>query len=355
MDTRKWGLRVAGLGAVTQVVGLGVDAYQHLRDESLAAHEGVFSLSNAGHALFFAGLVLVFVGLAVAFFGAKLYGPPEQRLRHDLKLYQWGAPVITAALLLGGAQAATNSTLAQGHQDHQQTNLAAGTSSAGHVHNATTATVGGVAVSDTPCDRSGPPASEGQLSTESGHDHRGPVTEVAIADPAVRDKLAQQVLAARTVAARYPTAADAVKGGYFKSTVYVPCIGAHYTNVRLVRPYVDPANPAELLFDGSGPDAKIVGLSYLVFSNGSPEGFAGPNDHWHRHNANGGLCIRAGLVVGNEKTTPADCTKRGGTKTPLDNVWMCHMWIVSGWESNWGLFAPEHPNLGGRIGGSINT
>ena len=29
---------------------------------------------------------------------------------------------------------------------------------------------------------------------------------------------------------------------------------------------------------------------------------------------------------------------------------MSHMWPVPGWESRWGLFSSEHPDLGGRIG-----
>ena len=88
----------------------------------------------------------------------------------------------------------------------------------------------------------------------------------------------------------------------------MPCIGAHYTNTGLVSRF-DPAAPSELLFDGTNPDSKIVGLSYLVFHlNGPPEGFAGPNDRWHMHNSNGGLCIgKDGVVVGNEATSPKEC------------------------------------------------
>ena len=35
---------------------------------------------------------------------------------------------------------------------------------------------------------------------------------------------------------------------------------------------------------------------------------------------------------------------------PLNNLWMTHMWNVAGWDSRWGLFSSEHPDLGGRIG-----
>jgi hypothetical protein len=33
---------------------------------------------------------------------------------------------------------------------------------------------------------------------------------------------------------------------------------------------------------------------------------------------------------------------------------MMHMWNVPGWESRWGLFSSEHPDLGGVIG-NINA
>ena len=156
------------------------------------------------------------------------------------------------------------------------------------------------------------------------------------------------------VADKYPTVAAAEAAGYRKSTVYVPCIGAHYTKTSLVGKF-DPANPSELLYDGDTPDAKIVGLSFLLLHpGGPPEGFAGPNDMWHQHNANGGLCLNAsGVVVGNESTSPKECAARGGKKAALDDIWMVHDWVVPGWECGWGVFAGECPELGGRIGGTV--
>ena len=136
------------------------------------------------------------------------------------------------------------------------------------------------------------------------------------------------------------------------SVAYVPCIGAHYTNVLLARSF-DPAHPSELLFDGTAPDSKIVGLSYLVYSGDQPpDGFAGPNDLWHQHNFNGGLCLKGGTVIGGEALSDADCTARGGKKVALDGVWMLHDWVVPGWECSWGVFAGECPELGGRTGGT---
>jgi hypothetical protein len=147
--------------------------------------------------------------------------------------------------------------------------------------------------------------------------------------------------------------ADAVAAGYRESTVYVPCIGAHFTNVsRAIR--FDPGAPSELLYEGTLPNSRIVGLSYLVYNvGGPPEGFAGPNDHWHQHTFNGGLCIAPnGLVVGSETTSAAQCTALGGRKAALNNIWMLHDWVVPGFECSWGVFAPECPELGGRTGQS---
>ena len=107
-----------------------------------------------------------------------------------------------------------------------------------------------------------------------------------------------------------------------------------------------------LLYDGTVPESRIVGLSYAKLSGKTaPEGFAGPNDPWHRHNLNGGLCLNdAGVVVGGESTEPAECTARGGHKVALNDMWMNHVWVADGWPSSWGVFSAEHPDLGGTRG-----
>ncbi|MEO6468477.1 MAG: hypothetical protein ABIP21_05210 [Acidimicrobiia bacterium] len=207
---------------------------------------------------------------------------------------------------------------------------------------------------DSPCEKSGPPASVGQVKKDAeGHDARGPLVQYSVTR-AEREQLIEQQRQARAVADKYPTVAAAEADGYKKSTVYVPCIGAHYTKTALVGRF-DPATPSELLYDGTAPESKIVGLSYLLFNKGGPpEGFAGPNDQWHQHNANGGLCLNAqAVVVGNESTTKQECEARGGKKIALDDIWMVHNWVVPGWECGWGVFAGECPELGGRIGGTV--
>jgi len=222
----------------------------------------------------------------------------------------------------------------------------------------------GSANGSSPCEKASPkPASPGQVGAggggseanadaeSSGHGARGMVQQLPLTH-AQRIELEAQMQQARAVVARFPTTASALADGYDKSTPYVPCIGAHYTKISLAGGF-DPTKPSELLYDGTAPDSKLVGLSYLVVHhNGPPPGFAGPNDHWHQHNANGGLCLQGGLVVGGEDVSPQECADRGGRKVLLVDVWMMHAWVVPGFECSWGVFSGECPELGGRLGGT---
>ena len=220
----------------------------------------------------------------------------------------------------------------------------AAAASDGHAHGTAAAT------GDTPCEQAVPVPSVGETAgdAEGGHGHRGSAIQIPLTE-AERVLLAQQQEQARTLVTEFPTVAEATAGGYRQSTTYLPCIGAHYTNPRFIGAF-DPAHPSELLFDGTTPDAKIIGLSYLVFNRGgAPEGFAGPNDLWHTHSRNGGLCVK-GIVIGGESMSKEQCESLGGHKNGLKDVYMVHDWVVPGWECGWGTFAGECPELGGKVG-----
>lgn len=214
---------------------------------------------------------------------------------------------------------------------------------AGHAEGATNYMV--MADGTSACERAGV-ANEGN----SGHGNRGPVPFTPL-DETARVEFAAQVQQANDVVATYATVADAEAAGWRQITPYVPCIAAHYLKQSAFTNGFDPAEPEILLYDGTDPESKIVGLSYLQFAGTSepPEGFASGNDPWHIHRQ---LCIgsEGGGVLGDENTTAEDCEQRGGRVVPLDNLWMTHMWNVPGWDSRWGLFSSEHPDLGGRIG-----
>jgi hypothetical protein len=255
------------------------------------------------------------------------------------------AVVSSMAVAPAFAAGHSHATAADGHT-HDHSVVASG-GAAGHNHAiGTNAPVG-----DTPCEQSGPPASQGQISGAGGHGHRGPIKWQEM-DRATRDLLGQQLDIAHQVTLRYPTVADAEADGYHMVTAYVPCIGAHYIKSSNMIGGFDPAKPSMLLYDGTNPDSKIVGLSYSVLGdpNTPPEGFAGPNDPWHKHDSNGGLCMKGGVVIGAESTSQAKCEEMGGKKTALHNLWMMHAWVADAWPSSWGLFSAENPDLGGKIG-----
>jgi hypothetical protein len=273
------------------------------------------------------------------------------------------------ALLAGGLAVAVASTLSltpafagdhahgeaagDGHDDGHGAHDMAGMSDAEHA--AMDAEGGGHAGAGAPIAADGTsPCEQAGVDNEGnsgGHGHRGP-TAYEVLEPATRQDFAADVAAANAVVAAYPTVADAEAAGYYKVSPYVPCIAAHYIRSDLLMgDGFDPANPEVILYDGTDPDSQVVGLSYLVRGDegeeGAPEGFPGPNDPWHAHAQ---ICIGEGGVLGIETATEEGCAARGGRMQDVGNIWMTHMWNVPGWESRWGLFSSEHPDLGGRIG-----
>jgi hypothetical protein len=168
---------------------------------------------------------------------------------------------------------------------------------------------------------------------------------IPMTDPAECDQLAGELRRAQQVAARFPTAADALAAGYRKITNYYPGIAAHYIHEDYVDGEFELTRPEMLLYDGDGRRAGMVGLSYLLQKEGDEEptaGFTGPNDHYHRHV---GLCFRNGVVVAGSNSTEEECARAGGRKGFGFNGWMSHVWIVPGCESDWGVFSGANPTL----------
>jgi hypothetical protein len=233
-------------------------------------------------------------------------------------------------------------TAAAGHS-HGGSSAAAGAGGgAGHTHAGAT-NVSITADGTSLCERSGT-AVEGN----SGHGHRGPVPFTPLT-PAEREVFTQQVAQANHAVETYPTVKDAEAAGWRRVTPYVPCIAAHYLKGSALTNPFDPTEPEILLYDGTDDDSRIVGLSYLQLTTPGtpPEGFAGQNDPWHVHEY---LCIGRRGVLGDTSVSEEECRARGGQRQKLDNLWMTHMWNAPGWDSRWGLFSSEHPDLGGRIG-----
>jgi hypothetical protein len=168
-------------------------------------------------------------------------------------------------------------------------------------------------------------------------------------EPAERTMLAAQLVQARESAMHYPTVADAEAAGYYLAGGFAPGSGAHYIGGNILggSGTLDIDRPGSLIYEGINPDSKIVGLMYLGGGEESPEGFVGPNDHWHRHS---NVCIK-NAAGGIEVPFPADadvtremCRDVGGSFMSI-TTWMVHAWVVPGWESSLGVFSHDNPNI----------
>lgn len=166
-------------------------------------------------------------------------------------------------------------------------------------------------------------------------------------DAPTRALVAQQLTTARDHAMQYPTVADASAAGYRLAGGFAPGSGAHYVGGPMTGGGTfDPNAVQSLIYDGTSPTSKIVGLMYYAMGE-APEGFAGPNDHWHRHSS---VCTKFanGQI---EVPFPADadvskeqCTAAGGFFMSITG-YMVHAWVVPGWESPQGVFSHENVNV----------
>ncbi|HEX8099668.1 MAG TPA: hypothetical protein VF660_05635 [Actinomycetota bacterium] len=174
---------------------------------------------------------------------------------------------------------------------------------------------------------------------DPGHQHAfGPVEEVQLSAAARRSFAAQWASASRA-STGLRTTDEARAAGYVQASPFHAGVGTHWIKWSLVGRPFDPAAPSMLLFDERpGGSGRLVGFSYWVGSRTEPEGFAGPNDQWHRHVA---LCFdRDGWL-----TTPADGRDCKGFSLNGQSLWMLHAWVVPAMSNPWGRFAPANMAL----------
>jgi hypothetical protein len=168
-------------------------------------------------------------------------------------------------------------------------------------------------------------------------------------DAASRDALKAQLSEARNFALRYPTVADATAAGYRLAGGFAPGSGAHYITYGGMtgQGSFDPTKPLSLIYDGISPTSQVTGLMYYGMGESPPEGFAGPNDHWHRHSS---VCIKngpGGLEVpfpADADVTRAQCAAVQGSFLELTG-YMVHAWVVPSWESPLGVFSHDNPDV----------
>jgi hypothetical protein len=168
-------------------------------------------------------------------------------------------------------------------------------------------------------------------------------------DPATRAVLHQQLVEARAFAMRYPRVSDATAAGYHLGGGFAPRRGATYiTYGGMTSPGAfDPNRPEALVYDGTSPTSRVIGLVYFAVSNSLPQGFAGRNAPWQRHSD---VCVKfgpGGLQVpfpADADVTAAQCSSVQGNFYPIVG-WTVHAWVVPSWENPLGVFAPDNPNV----------
>jgi hypothetical protein len=168
---------------------------------------------------------------------------------------------------------------------------------------------------------------------------------------------------------QYPRARDAEAAGFHQVIPYVAGMGTHHVRVEdfaashFREPGFDPRDPhfagsaidgefeagrpEFLMYDGNGPNARLVGMAWYVRTHGGhpPAGFAGGNDWWHVHER---LCFdRDTLAFRGQDSSDAACASRNGVNLHLDDYWMAHAWILPGWTHEPDVFANHHPCLDG--------
>ncbi len=259
-------------------------------------------------------------------------------IRRSRVLALLGTGALMTATLLGSV------AIAGAHNDH----AAKSKSKSKHPKTHSMANMPGMKTSGTKTDDKG-------LSLLSNGHHAMIGSEEHALNPADRKTLSAQVAATIETAKKYPTAADALAGGYQQVGPYMPGIGAHYIsyaggqglNPDGAMDAADLAHPLAIIYDGTEPTSVIAGFMYYSMSPKQPTGFAGANDVWHYHED---ICLKFGpngieTPYGLDKSaTKKECTA-AGANLMKQTQWMLHVWSVPGWESRQGLFGEVNPAL----------
>ena len=300
--------------------------------------------SGQPHDAQFIDLVTVGIEAALVVLAAWWLRHPDFGRSWDGRRLAAFAVVPIAVLALATAALASPSARNHAHESHGAHETTASGAS-GHAHTDAAAadpSGAGTAVA----------ASDGApeiVSLSGKHVHGVKAQDVAAElqpdvplDAATRAVLAQQLVVARDTAMRYPTPVDAVAAGYRLIGGFGPGAGAHYIGGGGFGAF-DPARPTALIYDGTSPTSQIVGLMYTGGAATAPEGFAGPNDHWHRHSS---VCMKGADVLfpTDSDVTAEQCAAAGGRYMER-TTWMVHAWVVPAWDSPAGVFSHENPNL----------
>jgi hypothetical protein len=186
---------------------------------------------------------------------------------------------------------------------------------------------------------------------DNGHQHGSGEVEL---DLQTELRLHAQLAVTLELVELYPTVADAEAAGFRRAGPFSPGLGTHYmppgSMVAGDGLLDDEAlRWPMLIFDGWEDDAPLAGFMYLAGApdRDPPEGFVGPNDHWHYHTD---VCMVVGPdgidapLGADHSATQEQCDRYGGfllDRTP----YMVHVWTVPGYESSRGVFSEINPAI----------
>ncbi|MBV9774567.1 MAG: hypothetical protein JO040_11490 [Gemmatimonadetes bacterium] len=196
----------------------------------------------------------------------------------------------------------------------------------------------------------------GWSKLRNGVDHKmAPDVPLASLPAGTRARLIHQLALTAEVMKKYPTVWDAEAAGYRRFGSFKAGLGTHYIGGHPITHDTltddDVLHPAGIDYDGSSPDSPIVGFMYTYAPPGGtgpgsrePEGFAGPNDHWHHHR---NICLTPGSNGAMEgradgRLTEAQCRASGGGFTAA-GPYAVHVWTVPAFTNPLGVFAHSNP------------
>jgi hypothetical protein len=196
---------------------------------------------------------------------------------------------------------------------------------------------------------------KGWSKVENGMQHNvAPDVPLAKLPPGIRAELLRQLTLTLDVVKKYPTVKDAEAAGYRRAGPFLPGLGTHYIGGRTNRTGTlsddDILHPSTIIYDGMAPTSPIAGFMYIAGASApskEPEGFAGPNDHWHYHM---GICLVGGPSGAREalgfdgSITQGGCAEKHGTWVAATQ-YLLHVWTVPGYTDPLGVFAHTNPAL----------
>jgi hypothetical protein len=198
---------------------------------------------------------------------------------------------------------------------------------------------------------------KGWSKIENGSQHNmAPEIPLAKLPAATRVELLRQLALTMDVIKKYPTVKDAEAAGYRRAGPFIPGLGTHYVGGRMgagrgsAMTDDDILHPSTIIYDGNKPTSPIAGFMYIssvMAGAPEPEGFAGPNDHWHYHT---GICLVRGANGAQEALGFDGSITQDGCKTKKGNwvaatQYLLHVWTVPGYSNPLGVFAHANPAL----------